>query len=122
MVIALLFQKLDVGPLFHNLAVPHHQDQICLADGGQAVGNEEGRAVPQQVVDGLLDILLGLGVDGGADVKILHPGPMNRGLEISDKVADSPNCLVLDQVAAGVAVRMAILYLLANRNEVGEKC
>lgn len=56
------------------------------------------------------------------DVKILHPGPMNRGLEISDYVADSPNCLVLDQVSAGVAVRMAILYLLATRNEGREQC
>ncbi|MBD5607433.1 MAG: aspartate carbamoyltransferase catalytic subunit, partial [Desulfovibrio sp.] len=51
------------------------------------------------------------------DVKVLHPGPMNRGLEISDEVADGDACLVLDQVAAGVAVRMAILYLLAGRNE-----
>lgn len=44
--------------------------------------------------------------------RVLHPGPMNRGLEISDAVADDPNCLVLRQVAAGVAVRMAVLYLL----------
>lgn len=51
------------------------------------------------------------------DVKVLHPGPMNRGLEISDEVADGDACLVLDQVAAGVSVRMAILYLLAGRNE-----
>lgn len=53
------------------------------------------------------------------DVKILHPGPMNRGLEIGDDVADADNCLVLRQVAAGVATRMAILYLLATRNEEG---
>ena len=44
--------------------------------------------------------------------RVLHPGPMNRGLEIADAVADDPNCLVLRQVAAGVAVRMAVLYLL----------
>lgn len=48
---------------------------------------------------------------------VLHPGPMNRGIEISDEVADGDSCLVLSQVAAGVAVRMAILYLLAMRNE-----
>lgn len=47
--------------------------------------------------------------------RVLHPGPMNRGLEISDSVADSPASSVLDQVAAGVAVRMAVLYLLAMR-------
>lgn len=51
--------------------------------------------------------------------KVLHPGPMNRGLEISDEIADSPECLVLDQVAAGVATRMAILYLLTTRKEQG---
>lgn len=42
----------------------------------------------------------------------LHPGPMNRGLEISSEVADSPACHVLNQVSAGVACRMAVLYLL----------
>lgn len=49
------------------------------------------------------------------EVKVLHPGPLNRGLEISDQVADGAASLILDQVAAGVAVRMAILYLLATR-------
>ncbi len=49
--------------------------------------------------------------------KILHPGPMNRGLEISSDVADDQDCLVLDQVAAGVATRMAVLYLLAHRKD-----
>ena len=48
---------------------------------------------------------------------ILHPGPMNRGLEIADDIADTPQSLVLNQVSAGVAVRMAILYLLTTRNE-----
>ncbi len=49
--------------------------------------------------------------------KVLHPGPMNRGLEISALVADAPSSLVLDQVSAGVATRMAVLYLLAQRNK-----
>ncbi len=49
------------------------------------------------------------------NAKVLHPGPMNRGLEISALVADAPNSLVLDQVSAGVATRMAILYLLAHQ-------
>ena len=50
------------------------------------------------------------------DVAILHPGPMNRGLEIAADAADSPSAVVLDQVSAGVAVRMAVLYhLLAAR-------
>lgn len=46
------------------------------------------------------------------DVIIMHPGPMNRGTEISDAVADGPYSVILNQVENGVAVRMAILYLL----------
>jgi aspartate carbamoyltransferase catalytic subunit len=48
------------------------------------------------------------------EVVVLHPGPMNRGLEIDADVADSPNAVVLDQVSAGVAVRMAVLYHLLS--------
>src|ERR1041385_1232638 len=51
------------------------------------------------------------------DVLILHPGPMNRGVEISAEVADGPHSLVLRQVAHGVAVRMAVLSLLAQNRE-----
>ena len=47
------------------------------------------------------------------DVVVMHPGPMNRGVEIAPEVADGPRSLVLDQVEAGVAVRMSLLYLLA---------
>jgi aspartate carbamoyltransferase catalytic subunit len=46
------------------------------------------------------------------DAIVLHPGPMNRGIEISPEVADGPQSCVLEQVANGVAVRMAILYVL----------
>ncbi|MDR1242951.1 MAG: aspartate carbamoyltransferase catalytic subunit [Deltaproteobacteria bacterium] len=46
---------------------------------------------------------------------VLHPGPMNRGLEVADDLADSSASLVLDQVSAGVAVRMAVLFLLGTR-------
>ena len=48
------------------------------------------------------------------DVIIMHPGPMNRGVEISDQVADGPYSVILDQVENGVAVRMAILFLLSG--------
>jgi len=51
--------------------------------------------------------------------RILHPGPINRGLDLSSALADSPQSLILDQVAAGVAVRMAILFLMATRNDGG---
>jgi len=47
------------------------------------------------------------------DAIVLHPGPMNRGVEIASDVADGPRSVILDQVGQGVAVRMAVLYLLA---------
>ena len=58
---------------------------------------------------GLTRARLGAMKDGAA---ICHPGPMNRGLEISADAADAANSLILDQVAAGVAVRMSVLYQL----------
>jgi aspartate carbamoyltransferase catalytic subunit len=48
------------------------------------------------------------------EVIIMHPGPMNRGVEIASEVADGPYSVILDQVANGVAVRMAVLYLLSG--------
>ena len=53
---------------------------------------------------------------GGArsDAIVMHPGPMNRGIEIASDVADGTRSLILDQVANGLAVRMAVLYLLAG--------
>ena len=48
------------------------------------------------------------------DVIVMHPGPMNRGVEIDSAVADGPWSVILEQVANGVAVRMAVLYLLAG--------
>ncbi len=51
------------------------------------------------------------------DVIILHPGPMNRGVEIDSDVADGPYSVILEQVANGVAVRMAVLYLLAGQED-----
>lgn len=52
----------------------------------------------------------------GKDILILHPGPINRGVEISSLVADGKNQIILNQVTNGVAVRMAILYLLGTLN------
>src|SRR5690606_9469560 len=46
------------------------------------------------------------------DALVMHPGPMNRGVEISAEVADLPRSVIIDQVRNGVAVRMAVLYLL----------
>jgi aspartate carbamoyltransferase catalytic subunit len=52
------------------------------------------------------------------DVIIMHPGPINRGVEIASEVADGPYSVILEQVANGVSVRMAVLYLLAGGPEV----
>jgi aspartate carbamoyltransferase catalytic subunit len=54
------------------------------------------------------------------DVIIMHPGPMNRGVEIASEVADGPFSVILEQVSNGVAVRMAVLYLLAGGVEEDE--
>jgi len=51
---------------------------------------------------------------------VLHPGPINRGLEIASDLADAPESLILDQVSAGVAVRMALLHLYITRKEPKE--
>ena len=50
----------------------------------------------------------------GKQITIMHPGPINRGVEITSDVADSDHAIILDQVENGVAIRMAVLYLLAG--------
>ena len=52
------------------------------------------------------------------DFKVMHPGPINRGVEMESEVADSDRAVILDQVTNGVAVRMAALYLLSGGNRV----
>lgn len=55
-------------------------------------------------------------LDGlGKEITIMHPGPINRGVELSSDVADSKHAIILDQVENGVAIRMAVLYLLAGK-------
>lgn len=50
-------------------------------------------------------------------VIVMHPGPINRGIEISSEVADGPNSVILEQVTNGIAVRMAVLFLVSQANE-----
>src|SRR5690625_5218365 len=57
----------------------------------------------------------------GPDSLIMHPGPMNRGLEISAQAADDPRATIVEQVANGVAVRMAVLYLKIGRASCRER-
>ena len=49
------------------------------------------------------------------EIVVMHPGPINRGVELTSDVADSPHSIILQQVENGVAVRMAVLYLLAGQ-------
>ena len=49
------------------------------------------------------------------EIVIMHPGPINRGVELSSDAADSEHSIILDQVENGVAIRMAVLYLLAGK-------
>ena len=49
------------------------------------------------------------------EIIILHPGPINRGVEISSELADSKDSIILDQVENGVAIRMAVIYLLTSK-------
>jgi aspartate carbamoyltransferase catalytic subunit len=56
----------------------------------------------------------------GKNITIMHPGPMNRGVEISSDIADSSDAIILQQVENGVAIRMAVLYLLAGQRSSGK--
>jgi aspartate carbamoyltransferase catalytic subunit len=53
----------------------------------------------------------------GKEIVIMHPGPINRGVEMDSDVADGPSSIILGQVENGVAVRMAVLYLLSDRDK-----
>ncbi|MBI1991913.1 MAG: aspartate carbamoyltransferase, partial [Candidatus Omnitrophica bacterium] len=55
------------------------------------------------------------------DILIMHPGPVNRGVEIDSDVADGPFSVILDQVTNGLAVRMAVLYLVSGAPKVDEE-
>jgi aspartate carbamoyltransferase catalytic subunit len=50
------------------------------------------------------------------EIVIMHPGPINRGVEISSEVADSAQSIILEQVENGVAIRMAVLFMLAQKS------
>lgn len=51
------------------------------------------------------------------DIVVMHPGPINRGVEMSSEVADGKNSVILEQVTNGIAVRMAALYLVSGAKE-----
>jgi len=53
----------------------------------------------------------------GKEIVIMHPGPINRGVEITSDIADGDQSIILNQVENGVAIRMAVIYLLASQIE-----
>lgn len=55
------------------------------------------------------------------NIVVMHPGPINRGIEVSSEVADGPNSVILEQVTNGIAVRMAVLFLLTQAKELSFK-
>jgi len=79
---------------------------------------DEGAAFPEQ-----LDYFKRFGITGERlakakkDIVVMHPGPINRGIEMSSEVADGANSVILDQVTNGIAVRMAVLFLVAQARE-----
>jgi aspartate carbamoyltransferase catalytic subunit len=80
---------------------------------------DEGAAFPEQ-----LDYYKKFGITeerltkAKKDIVVMHPGPINRGIEMSSGVADGQNSVILDQVTNGIAVRMAVLFLVATAKEV----
>ena len=76
--------------------------------------------ISEQSAWALSDFKNRLNEDGTPDslnkeIVIMHPGPINRGVEITSDVADSQQSVILDQVENGVAIRMAVIYLLASK-------
>lgn len=80
---------------------------------------DEGTAFPEQ-----LDYLKKFGITverlakAKKDIVVMHPGPINRGIEMSSEVADGANSVILEQVTNGIAVRMAVLFLVAQAREL----
>jgi len=80
---------------------------------------DEGAAFPEQ-----LDYFKNFGitserlVKAKKDIVVMHPGPINRGIEMSSEVADGANSVILEQVTNGIAVRMAVLFLVAQAREL----
>jgi aspartate carbamoyltransferase catalytic subunit len=110
----------DSGGMLHGCLVTQNFDEAL--DGVDAVMmlRLQRERMEQGLVSSLEDYHRDYGLTearlkrAAADAVVLHPGPMNRGVEIDDAVADGPQSLILQQVANGVAVRMAVLETLLS--------
>jgi aspartate carbamoyltransferase catalytic subunit len=104
---------------FGVLWLPHIEDAIAWADALNVLRLQlermEGGYVPSlREYNRVFGVTQERLARAPRDLVILHPGPMNRGVEIDSDVADGPHSVILPQVTNGVAVRMAVLYLLAG--------
>src|SRR6266567_2204862 len=113
----------------HSMAgAPHHLARMCNAPIVNA-GDGSHEHPTQALLDALTireyAVHYGLRAShlerAAPEAIVMHPGPINRGIEISSEVADGNRSLILDQVTNGVAVRMAVLYLLARGNRSEER-
>ena len=97
-------------------------DHSFQGSGAVAVNDSEGRQTPGvgpvkiafHSISGLFGINTTRLAAMRPDVLIMHPGPINRGVEIVPDVADGPRSVILNQVTNGVAIRMAVLYLISR--------
>lgn len=133
---ALTLAGADVRVCAPPTLLPGHLESWARGEGTVTVVDDVDDALPDTDVLYLLRVqrermnraffpttreysrLYGIGADRLASMPdhavVMHPGPMNRGVEITPEVADSPRALITDQVANGIAVRMACLYLLLS--------
>ena len=101
----ILSMKVDMVVMRHSASgAPHF-----LAKHIPCAIVNAGDGINEHPTQALLDALK-------KEIVIMHPGPINRGVEIDSDVADSPHSIILDQVQNGVAVRMAVLYLLSRES------
>ena len=110
----------DVGAL--GVEVRTTLDDLREADVVYALRMQRER-MGESYVPSLREYAAAYQIDGrrlGARQLLMHPGPVNRGVELSGDVVDSPQSLVLEQVAAGVVVRMAVLYEVLASTRAGE--
>ena len=96
--------KVDVVYLLRMQTERQHEALVALASASTRRGGGSPRVGSPR---------------SGDDAVVMHPGPMNRGVEIAAEVADLPRSVVIDQVRNGVAVRMAVLYLLLGSGPNG---
>jgi len=116
--------KILIPPAIEQMGVAVTSDIDKALNNADAVNvlrmqfeRDEGGAFPQQ-----LEYFKNFGITqerlmkAKKDIVVMHPGPINRGIEMSSEVADGANSVILEQVTNGIAVRMAVLFLVAQAN------